>query len=227
MKVYFLAGIAADSRIFKNIHLPDGYESVYINWIKPFRDESLSSYAFRLAEAIDTAEPYYIIGVSLGGIIASEISTRYNPLATIIIGSVPTISQLPGYYKWVRKLRIQKMVPGSFYKIAAITKHFLNRAPLEDKKATIEMIHESDPAFIKWGIDAVLKWTNKLIPKKLYHIHGTRDEVFPFVYTSPTHVISKGGHVLVMSHAGEINKIISGILTNDKEVNAFEIQSVT
>ncbi len=227
MKVYFLAGIAADSRIFKNISLPDGYEPVFIDWIEPSKDESLSSYAFRLADAIDTTEPYFIIGVSLGGIIASEISTRFNPLATIIIGSVPAISQLPGYYKWVRKLKIQKILPGSFYKIAAITKHYFNPAPPEDKKVTIEMIRESDPAFISWGIDAVLKWTNEQIPKKLYHIHGTRDEIFPFVYTSPTHTISKGGHVLVMSHADEINKIINGILTSNRELNRFEIQSIT
>jgi pimeloyl-ACP methyl ester carboxylesterase len=226
MKVYFLAGIAADSRIFKNIHLPDGYEPVFIDWIEPSKYESLSSYAFRLAEAIDETEPYYIIGVSLGGIIASEISTRLNPLATIIIGSIPTISQLPGYYQWIRKLKIQKIVPGSFYKIAAITKHYLNPAPLEDKKVTIEMIRESDPAFITWGINAVLNWTNQKTPDNLYHIHGTRDEVFPFVYTSPSHVISKGGHVLVLSHAEEINKIISGILTGNKEPFKFEIQSV-
>ncbi len=227
MKVYFLAGIAADSRIFKNIHLPVGYEAVYIDWIKPIRDESLSSYAFRLGDAIDRTEPYYIIGVSLGGIIASEISTRYDPISIIIIGSVPTIDQLPGYYRWVRKLKIQKLVPGSFYKITAITKHFLNRAPADDKKTIIRMIRDSDPAFIFWGINAVLNWTNQKIPDNLYHIHGTRDEVFPFVYTSPTHIIAKGGHVLVMSHAEEINKIINGILTSGKELNKFEIQSVT
>ena len=79
MKVYFLAGIAADSRIFKNIQLPVGYEAVFIDWITPIRDESLSSYAFRLSDAIDKSEPYYIIGVSLGGIIACEISIRNTP----------------------------------------------------------------------------------------------------------------------------------------------------
>ena len=89
------------------------------------------------------------------------------------------------------------------------------------------MIRDSDPAFIVWGINAVLNWTNQKTPDNLYHIHGTRDEVFPFVFTSPSHIISKGGHVLVMSHAEEINKIISGILTGNKEPIKFEIQSVT
>ncbi len=46
------------------------------------------------------------------------------------------------------------------------------------------------------------------MPESLTHIHGTRDEVFPFAFTSPTHVIPKGDHMLVISHPEEINKII-------------------
>ena len=49
MKVYFISGIAADSRIFKYIELPDGFEAVFINYIKPFKDESLSVYGFYVA----------------------------------------------------------------------------------------------------------------------------------------------------------------------------------
>jgi pimeloyl-ACP methyl ester carboxylesterase len=208
MKVYFIPGIAADSRIFKHIRLPEGFEPVFINWIKPFPLESLSAYASRLAEKINRAEPFFIIGVSLGGIMASEISTIHNPKATIIIGSVPVAAQLPGYYRWVRKLNFQKIVPGRFYKTAAIIKNFLASGPSADKKMIIKMIRDSDPRFIRWGIDAVLTWTNQIMPKNLIHIHGTRDEVFPFAYTSPTHVIRKGTHVLVLTHAEEINLII-------------------
>jgi hypothetical protein len=75
------------------------------------------------------------------------------------------------------------------------------------------MIWDTDPGFICWGIDAVLNWTNQQVPKSLFHIHGTRDEVFPYAFTSPTHTIHKGGHVLVITHAVEINKIIKEILS--------------
>jgi len=212
MKVYFIPGIAADSRIFKYIELPDGFEAVFINYIKPFTDESLSAYASRLAERIDTTESFYIIGVSLGGIMASEISNRYNPISTIIIGSIPVVSQLPGYYRTIRKLKIQKLIPGSLYKISAIIKNSFTSSSAEDKKIIIKMIWDTDSAFICWGIDAVLNWTNHQVPKSLFHIHGTRDEVFPYAFTSPTHTILKGGHVLVITHAVEINKIIKEIL---------------
>ena len=76
------------------------------------------------------------------------------------------------------------------------------------------MIAETDPAFIKWGIQAVLKWRNEQIPNSLYHIHGTRDEVFPYAYTLPTHTISKGDHVIVITKAEEVNKILAEIFSN-------------
>ena len=53
MKVYFISGLAADKRIFKNLRLPEGFEPVYLDWISPLKDESLRDYALRLAKKID------------------------------------------------------------------------------------------------------------------------------------------------------------------------------
>jgi pimeloyl-ACP methyl ester carboxylesterase len=213
MKTYFISGIAADGRIFRHIRLPAGFDAVYLDWNKPQPDESLENYADRLAEKINTDEPFVLIGTSLGGIMATEIALKYNPLAVIIIGSVPVISQLPGYFRLAEKLKLYKIFPGSFYKFSASVKHHLTREDPDDKKIIIRMISETDPTFIKWGIQAVLKWRNRRIPKSLYHIHGTRDEVFPYGFTSPTHTISKGDHVIVITRHEEINKILAEILS--------------
>ena len=213
MKVYCISGIAADKRAFKHIRLPKGFEIAFIDWIKPLRKESLGDYAVRLAQPINTGEPFGLIGLSLGGIMASEITTFCKPEATILIGSVPVFSELPPYYQWVRRLRIQKLVPGTLYKYAAIVKHYFTREPAEDKKEIFQMIRETEPAFIRWGINAVLHWTNTQKPESLTHIHGTRDEVFPFAYTRPTHIIPRGDHMLVISHPHEINTIIRQALS--------------
>jgi pimeloyl-ACP methyl ester carboxylesterase len=213
MKTYFLSGIAADGRLFRRIRLPVGFEAVYLNWIKPFHDEPLDHYALRLAEKINVHEPFVLVGTSLGGIVATEIALKYKPLAIIIIGSVPTVLQLPTYYRMVEKLKLYKIIPGSLYNISARVKHYFTREDPEDKKIIIRMISETDPAFIKWGIQAVLKWRNTQIPKSLYHIHGTRDEVFPYGYTSPTYTISKGDHVIVITKAEEVNNILAEIFS--------------
>ena len=217
MKTYFISGIAADERLFRHINLPSGFEPFYLKWEKPFANESLQTYAYRLADKINTDEPFLLIGTSLGGIIATEIALKFKPLAVIIIGSVPSISQLPGYYRIVEKLKIHKILTGSVYKFSGRVKHYFTRENPDDKRIIIQMISETDPAFISWGINAVLKWRNTQIPKSLYHIHGTRDEVFPFAFTSPTHIMPKGDHVIVMNRAREINNIIAEIFSNLKD----------
>jgi pimeloyl-ACP methyl ester carboxylesterase len=216
MKVYFISGIAADKRLFRRILLPAGFEPVYIGWIKPFRNESLSNYAHRLAEIIDTTQPFILVGTSLGGIIATEIAIEHKPVVVIIIGSVPVASQLPNYFRLAGMLKIHKLVPGSFYKFSATIKHYFSREDAEDRKTIIQMISETDPHFIRWGINAVLNWKNSQLPNSLYHIHGTRDEMFPYSLTTPTHTVSKGDHVIVITRAIEVNIMIREILTGYK-----------
>lgn len=212
MKVYFISGIAADGRLFRRVQLPPGFEAVYLNWIKPLKNETLKSYALRLAEKIEPEKPFILIGTSLGGIIATEIALSYAPLQVIIIGSVPVDTQLPGYYRLIEKLRIHRIVPGSLYNYSAKVKHHFTREDAEDKKVIIQMINETDPSFVRWGINAVLQWKNQELPNGLCHIHGTRDEIFPYRYTKPTHTIHKGDHVIVITRAAEVNRIVAEIL---------------
>ena len=82
MTAYFISGIGADYRMFTHIRLPEGYQAVYIHWIPPKKKEPLGAYASRLIAQIDTAEPFVLIGLSLGGIMAVEIAKRYPPVCT-------------------------------------------------------------------------------------------------------------------------------------------------
>jgi pimeloyl-ACP methyl ester carboxylesterase len=216
MKAYLISGIAADRRLFRRIQLPAGIEPVYIDWINPVRQETLSNYAHRLAENINAGEPFILIGTSLGGIMATEIAMQLRPAITIIIGSIPVNSQLPDYFRIAGILKIHKLIPGSLYKVSAILKHYFSRGNAEDRKIIIQMISETDGRFIRWGIDAVLNWKNSRLPESLFHIHGTRDEMFPYSLTSPTHTILKGDHVIVINRADEVNEMIREILTTNR-----------
>ena len=44
MNVYFLSGLGVDERAFKKIHLPESFQIIYINWIKPLPKENISDY---------------------------------------------------------------------------------------------------------------------------------------------------------------------------------------
>src|SRR5687767_12739166 len=111
MKVYFISGLAADKRVFKYISLPAGCEAVHLEWITPQKDETLASYALRLAAAINREEPFALVGLSFGGMLATEIAKQYKPAVTILISSVPVAKQLPGYFRMAGKMGLHKFVP--------------------------------------------------------------------------------------------------------------------
>ena len=214
MKVYFVSGLAADNRVFKNIQLPAHCIPVFLEWIDPLKNESLKKYALRLAEGIDAGEPFAIIGLSMGGMITAEIAKEYKPAFTILISSVPCSKQLPLYFKAAGALRLHKMMPVSFVKSAAILKRVFTTETDEDKAILRAIIRDSDSKFIYWAMDAILKWENADPPSSYIHIHGTKDEVLPMRFTKPTHIVNKGGHMMVMNRAGELNTILKEVLSD-------------
>ncbi len=211
MKVYFISGLAADCRVFKHIRLPAHCEAVFIEWIAPEKNESLRAYSLRLANIIDRNEPFAIIGLSMGGMITTEIIKLYRPVATVLISSIPCSSQLPGYFKVAGKLRMYKIVPVSFAKSLSMMKRLFSAESGEDKATLKQIIRDSDPTFIKWAMGAILNWKNDELPESFIHIHGSKDEVLPLRFTNPTHIINNAGHLMVMDRAKEINAILEQV----------------
>ncbi len=212
MNVYFVSGLAADCRVFKNITLPAHCVPVFLEWIEPLKMESLTAYALRLGERIDTSSPFAIIGLSMGGMITAEIARQYKPAVAVLISSIPSSKQLPFYFKAAGALRLQRLVPVSLIKSAATLKRHFTKETDSDKRMIRDIIRESDDAFIYWAMNAILKWKSEAPEMPLVHIHGTRDEVLPIRFTNPTHIISNGGHLMVMNRAKEINAILQTIL---------------
>lgn len=224
MKVYFISGLAADKRVFKNILVPPHCEMVHLDWIPPVNKETLTAYSLRLAKKIDTEEPFSLVGLSMGGMIAAEIARHYRPVRIILISSVPSSEQLPVYFKWLGKINAHRVIPVSVMKSAAITKRLFTAESKEDKLILKQVIRESNSHFIRWSVNAILKWkTNTIeLPSSYIHIHGTRDEVLPIRFVQPTHTIPKGGHLMVMNRASEINEILNEVLSKNQDLYKTE-----
>lgn len=212
MKVYFISGLAADSRVFKHINLPTGYEPVYLDWIPPLKSETLEAYAIRLSGGIDTTQPFALVGLSMGGMIAIEITKRLDPSACILLCSVPTHKHFPVYYKWAYYLRLHRMVPVAAIKLGSKLKRGFTADNKEDQETLRQVIHDSDPAFIRWAMHAILGWRNEIIPNRLWHIHGSKDGILPIRNTKPTHTVQGGNHLMIMSKAAELNKFLEEAL---------------
>jgi pimeloyl-ACP methyl ester carboxylesterase len=213
LKVYFISGIGADYRLFLHLHLPEGYEPAYIHWIPPIKKERLSDYAYRLTQQIDTTEPFILAGLSLGGIMAVEIAKRIPAVCTILISSVPISADLPKLYRVAGALQLGRLIPASLLKLAAIIKHSIWMRTAAGRRLMRQVISAGDDRFIRWALNAVLKWKNTIIPQPLYHIHGSRDEVFPISLTTPTHIFPKGGHMFLITHPEAVDKFLREVLT--------------
>lgn len=212
MKVCFIPGIGADDRLFTHIRLPEGYTPSHLHWIDPIDKEKLSDYAFRLSGQIDPSEPFILVGVSLGGMMAVEIAKRLDPVCTIIVSSIPVKAHLPGYFRVAGRLGLGRLIPASFLKAVTIVKHALTRHSPANRRLMFDIIRSGDNRFIHWALNAVLEWDNTERPQRLYHIHGTHDEIFPIRLTTPTHVLEKADHTFVISKPELLNRLLKEII---------------
>jgi pimeloyl-ACP methyl ester carboxylesterase len=225
MKVYFLGGLGADKRIFRHVVLPESYEAIYLDWLNPGKNESLENYARRMAEQVETGMPFYFVGLSLGGMIASEITRIYPMGRLILVSSVPHPGHLPVYYRWMQRAGLHKVVPIGALKTTGYLRRFFTSETTEDKEIVRSMIRDADPVFIRWAFKAVLNWKGNFHQENSLHIHGTHDIVLPVRYTRPTHVIQKGSHLMILDRAEEINKILGDVMRVEIENRKSKIES--
>ncbi|HEY5039439.1 MAG TPA: hypothetical protein VIJ93_10240, partial [bacterium] len=80
MNLYFISGLGADKRVFQKLIIPESFIIHYVEWIPVFPEESLSQYCEKLISQINRAEPFILIGLSFGGVIAIEMSKRIKPV---------------------------------------------------------------------------------------------------------------------------------------------------
>jgi pimeloyl-ACP methyl ester carboxylesterase len=206
MRVYFVSGLGADARVFKHIQLPDGVEAVYLEWLEPQMGESLSEYAGRMADRVDTQVPFVLAGLSMGGMVVQEMARFVQPERILLFSSVRHPAELPAYLRWAGKVRVHQFIPISWLKAGSLVKRLFTTETAEDKALMRAVVADGDPRFIRWAMTAILQWQSP--PQSdvpVHHIHGRKDIVLPLRYTHPDAILPDAGHMLVLTHADPVN----------------------
>lgn len=212
-RIYFISGLGADKRAFRKLTFPSDFELIYLDWIAPERNESLENYAHRIALKIDASTPFFLVGLSFGGMLATEIAKKLKPVHTFIVSSSPVYKQLPWYYKLAGHLSLQKLIPINLFKsVKGVGLKLMGAKTHEERLLIKQLILDSDPQFMKWAMTCILTWRNNERPANLTHIHGTADHILPFRYYKPDIVINGAGHFMVYSNGREISKYIENRL---------------
>ncbi len=213
MNLYLISGLATDARVFKYIKVPEGFNLFYLDLINPKKDEHLPSYAIRLAEKINSEEPFILIGFSFGGMLAIEIAKKLRAAAIVLISSISSSGQLPMYYRVGAAFALHKFIPISWVKTCTRIKRSYEYRNSSDKNTLVQLAEETDPSLLRWSFEAILNWENEKTPWNTWHIHGSRDEILPVKFTRPTHIIRNAKHLLIMERPQEINHILNEILS--------------
>jgi len=207
-KVYFISGLGADRRVFEFLDL-SFCEPVFLDWIPPQRNETLGEYALRLCAPIREADAT-IVGLSLGGMMASEVARAFPKTQAIIISSIKTSKEFPSYLRFLLKyLPLYKLTTRSLLlKIMPVILWFLG-AKTESQKALLrDVVLKTDIPFIKWSISAIANWKRDDVPANVIHIHGTADRILPYKFAHPHHTIPDGEHLMIKTKPAEVSAML-------------------
>ncbi len=212
--IYCISGFGADERVFSKLNLP-GYNIHYIKWNIPEKNESLHAYAKRLIEQIHHVNPI-LIGLSFGGMMCIEIARQFPVEKIILISSIKSFQERPFWMKLSGKLRVNKIFPmRSFKLIEPIEDYNLGLETIEEKEMVHAYRRSINPYYTDWAINVILNWKNDWMPKNLFHIHGTKDRIFPFKNVHADYIVSSGGHFMIMNRITEVNEYIISALQKD------------
>lgn len=212
-KIFLIAGLGADTRLYNNIELGDEDEVTPVDWIEPHVSDTLSTYAQKLIHQYHITPNSVVIGDSLGGMIAVEIAKQVKLNKVILISSIKTKREAPRYFKFFKAVPIYRLVKGNMVqKLGSMIRPVFGHMSANDLWLFKDMLAKSSPKFMEWAMRAVLQWDNETIPDNLYHINGDKDLVFNYKKIHGATIVKGGTHIMIFDKAKQINKILKGIL---------------
>ncbi len=222
----FFPGLGANYRLLN--HQASHFANFIIpKWIPHVPEESLESYCQRWAEKLRFPAPFYLGGVSFGGMVALELSKYLNPEGIFLISSCRSKEAIGETFRAQEKLG--RSVPD------ALIKPFLETVGLgilskKEKLAPPEidnlkkMVFEIDVPFFKWSSMAAATWTHGAgsvkVNAPVHQIHGKKDWVIKLREGDPDTLIEEGKHLIHITHADIVNSYINHIITRNQRARA-------
>lgn len=215
--VYFMPGMAANPLIFEHIKLPeDRFQIHLLEWILPKGDESLQNYALRMNKFIKHKN-VVLIGVSFGGVVVQEMSKHLDLKRLIIVSSVKSPKELPRRMRYAASTGFFKLLPtglinyADYFEKIAFGDYLQKRAKLYGRYLSVR-----NKDYLDWAIKHMLLWKQEQAPKDLIHIHGDKDEIFPFRYIHNCIRVKGGTHIMIIKRYKWFNEHLPGIILNGR-----------
>jgi hypothetical protein len=208
VRVYGIGGLGVDERAFCELTLD--FELTPLNWIAAKPKETMQDYALRFSKSIDTSEPFAIIGISFGGMMALELSKIIDPQKIVLISSATSKKDIPLIYRLYGRAGLFNVTPNLFMKPTPLLSHFFfGVCENRHQKILKEIITDTDHDFLRWASNQIARWDNRHVPDNVLRLHGSADRLLGYPKTERVTVIPKAGHCMVMSRAKELSDILN------------------
>ncbi|WP_372973445.1 alpha/beta fold hydrolase [Muriicola sp.] len=211
--VYMMPGMAANSRIFKNIRLPeDRFVTHLLEWFVPERGMTLEAYACKMNEQITAKHPV-LVGVSFGGMLVQEMARHMPVKKVIIISSVKRNSEMPKRLVFAKYTRLHKLLPtGLVNNLDLVAKYAFGETVAQRIDLYKEYLEVRDKYYLDWAIDQIVNWRQSECDPGIVHIHGEKDAVFPRQYIKDCIQVNNGTHTMIIHRYKWFNERLPAII---------------
>jgi hypothetical protein len=134
-RVVLFSGMGGDRRMFEPLSIP-GVELVTPDHLEPEKGEDLPAFAERTADFHGLSADDVVGGVSFGGMLTAQISSRRKLAGAILLASCHQPKRLPAGYRTVE--RFSRVMPDALFGFRSWPPFVRGRfAPIDTKNAEI------------------------------------------------------------------------------------------
>lgn len=211
--VYFMPGLAANSTIFENIQLPEEkYGIHWLDWLLPKPAETLQEYAKRMCKRIEHNN-VVLVGVSFGGVLVQEMALCMEVKRLIIISSVKCRQELPRRMRYAERTGFFRILPTSLVQhVDLLEKIVVGNFAKKRVKLYQKYLSITDTRYLDWAIEQMVCWEREEPIEGLVHIHGDKDEIFPYKYIRGCITVPGGTHIMIINRFRWFNEHLEEII---------------
>ena len=207
IKIYAIPGLGTTKELFINIRSKNS-EIIVLDWPTPATNDTMQSYAKKFLPLIDTSKPFYLLGVSFGGMICTELSKEISPVKLFLISSCKTRNELPWFIKTLKFIPLHLLVTERYHRKLAYHGRWFIGFGTAYIPEFLGMVNQMKENYFKQCIHIIVNWNNKIVPNNTIHIHGTNDKLISHKNVKADYLINDGSHAMIVFRAEEINVLL-------------------
>ncbi len=208
--VFLIPGTGGTAELFSDYRFPFPFRSVDFP-VPRVAEMSMKEYAEQFIAHHGIVPGDTLVGMSLGGMLACEISKALEIRQLVLISS------------GTRKEHINPLLRKLGFLGPRIPFAWLQKLPPPPasrfRQRLISMFRQVDPAFLNWACTVAPIWEGMENHPNLIQIHGDLDPIFPLTYQQERiHFrLRKATHLAVLERQKDINQILCELLIDAEE----------